>query len=935
MNQHATRLGTRRSRMLFVWIKLCIYLFPRRFRNRHGKELARLYHRVYGDRGTLIGGMYVLCDSLRDGPAAHVDSWRRRSSRPQDHASMYRVATRSGSAPQPPSPRNGPPSPGLPDLGLASARWAPWGLEFRQAARALLRRPTFSLIVIATLALGIGANTAIFSLVEGILLQPLTFPEPERLVRLWGTDYGELDVGGTLAYLDIVDFAEQASGFSAIAAYDEWTVNLTGEGDPRRLDAALVSAAYFDLLGTRPALGRFFVPEEDIDGQDRVVVLENGFWQGHFGGDPAVVGRAIRLNGRPHEVIGVAPASFEDPDLSDDARPPALWRPLGFVGVEADRLPNRGSESYVAVGRLADGVSLEAAQEEIGALASSFEQHYPASNAGRGVALISLHEQLVGDTDQSLLLLLGAVGFLLAIAIANVTSMMLGRATERADETALRAALGASRGALLRFGMVEGLLLAVLGGALGVALAHGLCKGIVAAAGSSLPRAQHVAVDARVLIFALVLSTLVGIACGVLPALRTVRKLPAASSVNRSSSAAGVLRLRGALVVFEFSLALILLYGAGLLGQSLLNLERVDVGVEARDLLTFDLAPPWSGYGELDQQNRYYEAVLDRLKDLPGVGSVSSSNILPLSGSFDGNGLLVAGQPSKEPEGDWSVQTRAVSPDFFATAGIPILRGRPLTAVDRPDATPTAVISASVAARFWPDADPIGKRVEIVEQEVEIVGVAGDTKHLALDEAPIWHIYLSRQQGVMPWLGIRQSILMRVGRAHLDADHGLAEGIRQAVWAVDPEIPIGNLRSMQQIVDRTTRQPRLQAIMTAIFAGLAIMLSAIGIYGVASYSIALERRALAVRMALGADRARIAWHVLRRVATWATLGAILGLGGAWMLGRTLEAFLFQVGTLDLWPLSLVPLLAAVALIAAWGPARKALSIAPASVLRGE
>lgn len=885
---------------LFV-VRWLLLFYPRRFRHRHGAELRRIYSERLRRRPLRALRAAVL-ETLRDAPGAHLDERSRRR------------ALSSG-------------------LGSREAI-LPTALELRQTVRSLVRRPAFSLVVILVLALGIGANTAIFSLVRGVMLSPLPFPEADRLVRIWGTYEGRLSTGGTLSYPDILDMEDRCRSLDGVAAYDEWVATLTGDGTPLRLDAAQVSASYFEVLGVQPALGRLFLADDDIDGQDRVVVLHHEFWQSRYGGDRSVIGRTAVLNGHAHEIIGVAPPEFEDPDLSDGDPPPQLWRPLGLIGAPEDDMPLRGSSSFVAVARLAPGVEFDTAQAELATLMSQLEDQYPDSNHDRNAALVSLQEQLLGDADQSLLLLLGAVGFLLAIAVANVTSMMLGRAAERAGDSALRRALGAGRLALLRHGMLEGILLALAGGAAGVGLAHVLVRVVLDLAGPSLPRADQVRVDGPVLLFAVTISVLVSLACGLIPSLKAGlgRHVRLVAGGPRSVGSVGVLRLRGVLVTLQIAMALVLLHGATLLGSSFLRLQQVDIGVQPAGLVTFDLALPWSRFEEVEQRNAYYREVLERLDALPGVEHASSTNILPLSGSFDGMPVKVPSKLSPDPDGAWSAQTRSVSADFFETAGVPILRGRSITESDGFGSPPVAVVNQAFADFFWPDAEPLGARIQMMGEEIEVVGIAADTKHMKLVEEPVRHLYLAREQAVVFWQGYWQTVLLRVAGDHHRIGE-LPDAIRQAVWQVDADIPIANLQSMEQVVDGSVQSPRLRATLLVAFAALALLLGAVGVYGVSSYGIAIERRALAVRMALGADGGDITRHVLRRVAVWATVGSACGLAGAWALGRTVERFLYGVEPLSPLLLGAVGVLLLVALVSAWAPARNAVGIDPASTLR--
>ncbi|HVS65953.1 MAG TPA: ABC transporter permease [Thermoanaerobaculia bacterium] len=896
-------------------------LYPKRFRERYGADLVELHQRLADERapgarrgagraviGSLLG---TLLDTLRDAPAAHLEELRRSRRR--------RIASRTGGA-------------------LTAARRAPGGgwRDTVTALRALRRRPGFSLLVIATLGLGLGGLTAIWTVIGGVLLEPLPYAEPDRLYQLWGTEQGELQVAGTVAYLDVMDWREQSEAFSEVAAYDEWTPILTGAGEPVRLPAALVSANFLDLLGVEPAIGRFFLPSEDVDGQDRVVVLDFGLWQSRFGGDPAIVGRSILLNGRPHVVVGVTQASFEDPGLSGKSfEPPVLWRPLGYLGVEDDRLPNRGSSSYAAVGRLRERVSPEAAQAELGTIAARLESEYADTNQGRGVVMVPLAEQLVGDVRPSLLMLLGAMACLLAIALVNVASLMLGRATERSTEAAIRSSLGAGRWGLLRPAVSEGLLLGLAGGALGLVLAQPLLRTILGLAGADLPRADRVAIDGRTLLFTTAMSLVAGVLCGLLPAISSIRGALRGRLRSNASAGRAALRLRSALVAMQVALALVLLSGGAVLTSSFVNLLEVDAGIEPRGVLTFDLAPPSSRYPEPADLDRYYAEVLQRLSALPGVQAAGAINIVPLSGSFDGNGLAVPGHPSPDPDGEWSIQTRSVTPGYFEAIGTPILRGRGIEARDRGDAPPVVVINETAAERFWPGEDPVGEHVEIVGAEVEIVGVAADTKHLALDQEAPLQAYLSREQAVAAWQVRRQSIVLRTDADPLDPARGLVAAVRGEVWAIDPEIPLASLRSLQQVVDRTVSSDLLRTVITVAFAVLALLLSLVGIYGVTSYAVALRRRELAIRMALGARRRRVVGEVVRQAMRPAVIGLLLGIAGSWGVAAALRSFLFEVDGAPLAGPILAPLLVAVALVASFVPARRVTRIEPVAALREE
>lgn len=883
-------------------------LYPKRLRERWGEDLVELHSRLAeGDSpADRRGWGRAVLDTLRDAPAAHFEEMRR----------SRRNARRS--------PRGG-------RSPLGGAR-----RDLTTALRSLRRRPGYSLLVIATFALGLGGLLAIGTVVDGVLLRPLPFPETDRLFRFSSTERGEVDEHGTVAYLDAMDWRDQSEAFLDVAAYDEWNPILTGVGDPERLFAAQVNTSFFDVLDVEPAVGRFFLPEEDVDGQDAVVVLDHAFWQSRFGGDPGVVGRSIRLNDSPHLVVGVTSASFEDPGLSGGRFfAPVLWRPLGFVGVDEERLPNRGSESYAAIGRLRPGVDPEAARAEVAAISARLEAEYPESNAERGVVLVPLADQLVGDVRSSLWLLLVAMGLLLTIAMVNVASLMLGRTVERSTESAIRSSLGAGRGALLRPALFEGVVLAAIGGCVGVGLASPMLRAILTVAAAELPRVDRIAIDGRLLAVTALVSVAVGAVCGVLSALPSTRGALRGRLRSGASAGRSALRLRAALVAVEVALALVLLTGATVLALSFRNLERVDAGIEPEGVLTFDLSPPFARYRDREALDHYYAEVLDELRAIPGMRAVGAVNIVPLSGGFDGNGLLVEGQPSQAADGYWSIQTRSVTPGYFESIGTPILRGRGIEAGDRADAQPVAVVNETTARRFWPNGGAIGSHVEIVGADVEIVGVAADAKHLALDQPVPFQAYVSREQAVAAWQVRRMSIVLRVDGDPLAPDLGLVAAARRAVWAVDDQIPLAGLRSLQQVVDRTVTRDLLRTSITAAFAGVALLLSLIGVYGVTAYAVVLRRRELAIRMALGARRRRVVRQVARQAVRPALWGLVVGAAGSLGAVRLLESFLFGVESGALVGLALAPLLLAVAFVASWLPARHATRIEPVAALRDE
>jgi len=807
--------------------------------------------------------------------------------------------------------------------------------DIRYGLRSLARRPAFTFAVCLTFGLGIGANTAIFSVVNGVLLRELPYDQPHRIVRLAGTEKGAVNVGGVLAWPNFKDIYERSGVFESAAAYDEYQPNLTGVGEPERLDAALVSTEFFDVLGVDPVAGRFFVAEEDIDGKDRVVVLSYGLWQRKFGGDTGIVGRTVDLNGRPHTVVGVAPQTFEDPKLSGPRwGEPALWRPLGLIGVSEDRLPSRGSHSYVAIARLRPDVTIQQARERIAAVSRQLQEEYPDENADVGMVPIPLRESIVGDVRSTLLVLLGVVAFVLAIAAANVGNLLLGRATERQHEIALRAALGATRLRILRQLATETLVLATVGGVLGVVMAAMMTDVVVNLGGTFIPRSAAVGLDTRVLAFAVGVTAAAGLLCGLVPAafLSATDLRSALGQGSRTTGTARSRRLRAALVVSEVALAFLLLTGAGLLTKSLWNLSQVDVGIDPSHVLTFDLAPPYSRYSDTEALTALYDGLLERLRGLPRVEAAAVVNLVPLTGGFDGNTVTADDLPEPAPGDERSAQTRSVSPDYFRVMGISLRRGRLFSENDRAGAPPVSVINEVLARRFWPDQDPLGKRVTVAGTSTRVVGVVANVKHLNLEEPAPPRIYLPRAQGTIPWQLRYNTVVLRAqGDPAL-----LAPAVREIVRDADLELPIAKLRTMEQIVTSSAAPPRFRTVLLGSFAGLALVLAAVGIYGVISYSVSQRVREMAIRMALGAGGATVLRAVLAEGLLPVAGGLAMGLIGSLSLTNLLTGFLYQVPAIDPLVFTLVPaLMLLIAVTAILGPARRATQVDPMTVLREE
>jgi putative ABC transport system permease protein len=766
------------------------------------------------------------------------------------------------------------------------------------------------------------------------LLRDLPYPGAERIVRLTGTRSGNVNHGGTIAYLNVRDVAARNTSVDAVSAYSEWRPNLTGVGDAALIPAALVNVEFFRVFGVEPELGRFFVPEEDIDGRDRVVVLSHGFWQSRLGGDPNVVGRTIELNGNPHTVVGVAGRDFEDPGLAATIiGAPELWRPLGYLGVPLEQQPNRGSSSFSAVARLRPGVTIERARDELDALSAALQREYAEQNDGVGMTAVVLRETIVGAVRSSLLLLLAAVMLVLAIAAANVGNLLLARTTERRQEMALRTALGASRGRIAMLVVTETLLLASAGGVLGLLLAFAGTRAVMRAGGQFVPREGAAVLDPVVLVFAILITVGAGLVCGLAPALASSAAEPGATlaeAVRGSSHGRRAARFRGLLIGWEVSLALVLLVGAGLLGKSLWRVMRVDVGIRTDNLLTFDLVVPAARYREPERVLAAYAEALARLERLPGVRSVAAINVVPLSGGFDCTEVTRPDRPVPPPAERLCVEVRTISPDYFATSGLALRRGRVLSGDDRSDSPPVAVVGETMVRQLWPDEDPLGKRVIVADTTVEVVGVAADVKHLRPEDPPPPMMYVAHAQRLYASQARIMSIMVRTA----SEPEAIVPAVRAELRALDERLPIGDFGTMAHIRAQSEAPPRFRTLLLGSFAALALMLATIGIYGVVSYTASRRAREIAIRMAVGARSTDVLRLVLHQGLRPVALGVIVGLAGAFALSRVLAAMLFQVDAFDTAVFFGVPLLlVGIATIATWIPARRITRVDPMTVLR--
>ena len=806
--------------------------------------------------------------------------------------------------------------------------------DVRFALRMLAKRPGSSAIIVAVLALGIGANSAIFSVVNAVLLRPLPYPEPSRLVMLWEHNRQRGNERNVVGPANFMEWRDRSASFEELAAFYSFTLPVAGgTGEPEQVTAQYGTTNLLPMLGVSPMLGRGFEPADVADGSPAVVLLSNGFWQRRFGGDPGVLGRTIKLNGAPATVVGVLPPDFrfylKENNLAG-ARP-EVWSPLSFD--EGDRVPH--GRYACAIGRLAPGVSLDAARSEMSGLSSELAQRWPDFDANWGVTLVPLPDQMVGEVRRPLWVLFGAVGFVLLIACANVANLSLARASARRNEMAVRAALGAARGRLFRQLITESALLGAIGGGAGLLLASWGVDLLLALSPKNMIGVEHVDLDGRVAAFTTAATLLTCVAFGLLPALEASRvdlNEAIREGGTRSATERRGRRTRDLFVVVQVALALVLLVGSGLLVKSLGRLQSVDPGFASDRLLTAKVKLPAAVYEDEAKSLPFFRDALERVRAIPGVRSASAINFLPFDGPGSATSLTIEGAPPTAPGEKLTTEVRVVDPAYFATMGVPLLSGRTFTEQETRESSGVVVVSREFANRYFPGEDPIGKRVTISMKAENppstVVGVVGDVRLQGFD-ADV------RPTAYWPPAELPYTFATLVVRTEGDPRGAVAD-VREAVGSIDPEVPISSVRTMDERLADSVERSRFDALLLTIFAGVALLIAVVGVYGVVSYTVSRRTQEIGVRMALGATRGGVLRMVLRRGLLLALAGVAVGLVVALGLTRLMTGLLFEVSATDPATYAVVAAaLATTALLACLLPARRAASVEPVSALRHE
>lgn len=808
----------------------------------------------------------------------------------------------------------------------------------RYAIRQLIKSPGFTFVAVVTLALGIGANSAIFSVIDAVLLRSLPFPNPDRLTMVWASAPQRPGEDRQVhSYPDYLDLRTQNHTFAALAAYTGASTIWGAGENAEDVPGIAATSDIFAVLGTPPLLGRGFSREDEKPEAARVVVIGYSFWQRRFAGDPNIIGKQVTVANKVYTITGVMPRGWKFPIQNEKIDYVAPLLPM-FSGSTSDSIMRRGAHFLPVVGRLKRGADLRTATADLQTIAAQLAKQYPDTDAGRTERAVPLQSDLVGDVRPALLVLVAAVALVLFIACANVANLFLARAATREREIAIRSALGASRFQIVRQLLIETSLLALLGGAAGLLLAWWSTDALVALGPADIPRLSEIRVNGVVIAFTFGIAFLTSLIFGLIPALQTSRPQIEQSLRDTSRGSTGGARshrLRFAFVVSQFALSLVLLVGAGLLIRSFAELRAVEPGFEARGVVTFWQALPKARYGEVDQQTRFFDQLLAKLTSLPGIEDAGMVSPLPFSGNDQGRTFTIAGQPAPAQGMEPSASLLTIDGGYFRTMRIPLKRGRAFDARDRKDSTPVVMINQTFAQKYFPNENPIGQRLDIGgrvaegKPACEIVGVVGAAKHGSLAEPDAPEFYLPFAQNPDRFMDLAV-------RTAQPAPSGLETMIRRAVHELDGQQFVPTITPLSQLVSQTLSQSRFHTGLLAVFAAIAIVLAAVGIYGVIAYNVAQRTKEIGIRMALGAQRRQMLLMILRQSLTMAAVGIVVGLAGAFAATRLLRALLFGVGATDLPTyLFVILLLGCAAVFAALLPARRAMKVDPVIALRYE
>jgi putative ABC transport system permease protein len=805
--------------------------------------------------------------------------------------------------------------------------------DIRYGLRMLRKSPAFTTVAVLTLALGIGANTAIFSIVYAVLLKPLPYPHPHQLVSVTMAEPQEGIPSNGTSYDNFREWRAQNHVFTEIGAFQSHELTLTGRGEPLPIESAVVTPGLFAVLGTQPIIGRTLIPEDGNQGAPPVVVLNENLWRDRFGADPNVLGTSITLDKKAYAIIGVVPASFRYPPLDSSEH---VWIPLQQDPVFGPWMDRTGGHWLRVVARIKPGVSLARAQAEMDAIGARLAAKFPTENTGWVIRLVPLHEQMVGSVKTALLVLLGCVGLVLLIACANVSNLLLARATSRTKEMALRAALGAGRARIIRQLLTESAVLALVGGGSGVLLAYGGIRGLTSMLPATLPKTNAIQVGGTVLTFALVLSMLSAILFGLAPSLFVAGanlQMSLREDFGRSGESGGRRFVRGFLAVAEVALAMIVLVGAGLLVRSFLSLTRVNPGFDVQNLARVDVQLPQFEYSNPNEWRAFSDELLGRLQAQPGMQDTAIAVPLPLASGFINLAFDIVGNPPLPPGAVQEADYVAISPNYFRVLRIPLLRGRWFSVGDRDQAPQVTIISEALAHQYFPNQDPIGRQLSFEfpprgATKREIVGIVGDVHDTGLNQPAGAMMYVPFAQA--PFWGAEIVVKSNLGAA------SIATTVRQQVHAIDRDVPISDVESMTEAIHASVEQPRFRTMLLGLFGAIALVLAAAGIFGVMSYSVSRRTHEIGVRMALGASSRSVLRLVLAESATLVAIGLAVGIPAGLALTRLLSNMLFAVRPSDpLTFLAVATLLIAVALGASYFPTRRAMRVDPLVALRHE